>query len=86
VGQHVPLAAGAVEVQERVEDLAGGDRPGPAARLGRGQDWLDLLPLGVGQVGGVGLPHLGSFLRSDDAAVNRVAAASWEDGSFLDSL
>jgi hypothetical protein len=59
VGEHVPLAAGAVEVEQRVEDLAHVDRAGPAAGLGRGDQRPEDRPLVVGEVGRVGPTHGG---------------------------
>src|SRR5262249_22271593 len=64
VRQHVPLAAGAGLVQQRVDDLAEVHRAGPAAGPGGGQQGLEKGPLVVGQVRGVGLPHGRASLRT----------------------
>jgi hypothetical protein len=62
VGEHVPLAARAVEVEDRVEHLAHVDVAGPA-EVEDGDVRLDQGPLVVGQVGGIGLTHRGMLRR-----------------------
>lgn len=57
VREQLPLAAGAGLVQEGVEHLPHVDRAGPPAGLGGRDEGLDVLPLGVGQVGPIGLTH-----------------------------
>src|SRR5512135_3555183 len=59
VRQQLPLAAGAGLVQQGIEDLPYVDLAGPTAGQGGGDQGLDDLPLGVGQVGLVGLTHRG---------------------------
>jgi len=55
VGEHPPLAAGADDVEQGVDDLPAVVLGRPAARLGGGDESRDLGPLGLGQVGQVGL-------------------------------
>jgi hypothetical protein len=57
VWEHFPLAAGAVLVEEGVEDLPHVNLAGPSAELGGGDEGLDELPLGIGQIGSVRLTH-----------------------------
>ncbi|MBV8074794.1 MAG: recombinase family protein, partial [Planctomycetaceae bacterium] len=58
VGEQIPLAAAAVEVEDGVEHLPHVDRAGPADGVD-GDQGRDDFPLLVGQVGGVGLTHRG---------------------------
>jgi len=58
VGQHVPLAAGAADVEDGIEHLPHVDRPWPPD-LRDGDQGLHDLPLFGGKVGGVGLTHRG---------------------------
>jgi hypothetical protein len=58
VREHVPLAAAAVLVEDRVEHLPHLDLTGPPHAVD-GDQGLDDLPLLVGQVGGIGLTHWG---------------------------
>src|SRR5262249_35253188 len=53
LGQGGPLAAGAVDVQDGVDDVVQVDLPGAAAGLGRREQRRDAGELGVGQVAGV---------------------------------
>ena len=53
MGQGARLAAGAVDVQQGVDDLTPLVLGGAAARLGGPDESLDLGPLAVGQVAGV---------------------------------
>src|SRR6202041_2089560 len=55
--QHVPLAAGAVLIEQSVQDFAHLDLPRPPARFGRWNQGSQEIPLGVGQVGRVRLAH-----------------------------
>ena len=57
VREHVPLAAGTVEVEDGVDHFPHLDLPRPSHPVDRDQR-LDDGPLGVGQVGGIGLTHL----------------------------
>ncbi len=57
VGQVVPLAAGARLVEQGVDHLTQVDDARAAARLGRRQQGLDQLPLGVRQVRTIRLAH-----------------------------
>ena len=62
VREHVPLAAGAGQVEDGVEDLPHVDLAGPPD-VEDGDQRLDDGPLLVGQVGGVGLTHRGMLRR-----------------------
>jgi len=55
MGQQVPGTAGAEHVEDRVEDFADVRLAGPASARRRGQQGPDDLPLGIGQVGLVGV-------------------------------
>ncbi len=70
VRQHIPLAAGAVEVEDSVEHLTHVDLPGPADFVD-GDQRLDDGPLLIGQVRGVGLTHRGVLRR------RRMVRTSW---------
>ena len=53
VGKHPPLDAAADEIEDGVEDFAPVDGLRPPSRFGLGNQGLDQLPLGIGQIGGV---------------------------------
>jgi hypothetical protein len=55
VGQGSPLAAGAVDVQQSVDDLTAFALGGAATRFGCRDESFDLNPLRIGQVAGVRL-------------------------------
>jgi hypothetical protein len=57
MGEQVPLAAGTVLVKQGIQDLAHVDLAGPPARPGGWDQGLDELPLGVSQIGPIGLTH-----------------------------
>ena len=50
-GEHAPLAAGAQEIEDRVDDQAQADPLAPARSLWHRQQRRDQRPLGVGEVG-----------------------------------
>jgi hypothetical protein len=52
--------------EEGVEDLADVDLAGSTAGLGEGDEGLDELPLGVGQIGPIGLMHrdIGGYTKT----------------------
>ncbi len=53
VGKHPPLDAAADEIEDGVEDFAPVDGLRPPSRFGLGNQGLDQLLLGIGQIGGV---------------------------------
>ncbi len=57
MGQHVPLAAAAVEVEQAVENLTQIDAAWPSARFGVTESGLQNGPLLVGQIRGIALAH-----------------------------
>ena len=65
VRQHVPLAAGAIDVEDRVDHFPEINLARPS-HLGDGDQRPDDFPLRVGQVAGVGLTHR-DMLRSGRA-------------------
>ena len=75
VGEHVPLAAAAVEVENGVEHLPHLDLAGTADGVD-GNQGLDDFPLLVSQVGGVGLTHRGMSL------CECVLLTSWKGNSL----
>jgi hypothetical protein len=65
-----PGTAGPQPVGHGVDQLATVMQGWAAARLGRGDEWSEQLPLGIGQVGGIGAAGPGS----------RAASSSWTTG------
>ena len=63
MGKHPPLDAAADEIEDGVEDFAPVDGLRPPSRFGLGNQGLDQLPLGIGQIGGVFLRVSYPFLR-----------------------
>src|SRR5215510_14466523 len=64
VGEHIPLAATAMEIANRVEDFPPLDRAratSALAGLGGGEQWLHQGPLLVREIGWVPLSGLGCF-------------------------
>jgi hypothetical protein len=59
VRQHAPRTAAAEEIPVGVEDLPQGDFTRPAAELLGRQKRFQALPLGIGQIGGVGFAFHG---------------------------
>lgn len=59
VGQEAPGTAGPGEIQDGVEHLAQIDRAGPTARQGGRQERGDASPLGIGEIGRIGLTSHG---------------------------
>ena len=55
LGQHAPLAPGAVEREDGVEDGSARVLDGPPAGLGLGNERLKALPSEIGEVTGIGL-------------------------------
>lgn len=56
VRQHAPGTAGPCNVEHGVENIAHVVFSRSASRLGGWNEWFDAFPLGIGQVGGIGLP------------------------------
>src|SRR5262249_26972982 len=65
LGQGAPLAAGAVDVEDSVDDVVEVDGARPPTRLGLGQEWFKTSELCVGQVAGIiGGSHASLYARA----------------------